>query len=248
MPEDYFGEQVAARYDAGTAELATPEAVMPVVDFLADLSGEGRALEFGIGTGRIALPLHERGVPVHGIDLSDAMLQRLRAKPGADSIGVTHGDFATTQVEGKFSVVFLVFNTINNLTTQNEQVACFQNAAAHLEPGGHFVIEVLVPVLRRMPPGQNHYVFHMGDDGWGIDEYHFATQDFTSHHFAVRDGKLHRNSVPFRYVFPEELDLMARIAGMKRIGRWAGWRREPFTDESTKHVSVWQKAAGSADE
>jgi SAM-dependent methyltransferase len=172
------------------------------------------------------------------------MLRRLQAKPGAESIGITQGDLATTKVDGSFSVVFLVFNTINNLTTQDEQVACFQNAAAHLEPGGHFVIEVLVPELRRMPPGQNHHVFHMAEDSWGIDEYHFATQDFTSHHFAVRDGQLQRNSIPFRYVFPEELDLMARIAGMTRVGRWAGWEHEPFTDDSAKHVSVWQRDEG----
>jgi len=216
----------------------------PVVEFLADLAGNGRALEFGIGTGRIAIPLHERGVPVHGIDLSEAMLDHLRAKPGADSIGMTAGDFATTAIDGSFTLVFLVFNTINNLTTQDEQVACFQNAADHLEPGGHFVIEVLVPALRKMPPGQNHHVFHMADESWGIDEYHFATQDFTSHHYAVRNGQLHRNSVPFRYVFPEELDLMARLAGMTRVGRWAGWENEPFTDESTKHISVWQKNEG----
>ena len=241
MPENYFGEHVAARYDVGTADLSTPEVVAPVVDFIADLAGDGRALEFGVGTGRIALPLHERGISVHGIDLSAAMLERLRAKPGADSIGITEGDFATTRVEGSFSVVFLVFNTINNLTTQDEQVACFQNAADHLEPGGHFVIEVLVPILRKLPPGESHHVFHMAEDSWGIDEYHFATQDFTSHHFAVRDGQLQRNSVPFRYVFPEELDLMARLAGMTQVGRWAGWENEPFTDDSPKHVSVWRK-------
>jgi len=241
LPKDYFGEPIAARYDEGAAGLSTPEIVDPVVDFLVNLAGDGRALEFGIGTGRIGLPLQARGIPVHGIDLSEAMLQRLRTKPGAEAIGLTLGDFATTAVEGTFDVVFLVFNTINNLTTQEAQVACFRNAAAHLEPGGFFVIEVLVPVLRMLPPGQNLHAYHLSDNRWSTDEYHFATQDFTSHHFAVRDGELHRNSIPFRYVFPEELDLMAQLAGMKRFGRWASWTYEPFTDDSTKHVSVWQK-------
>jgi hypothetical protein len=241
MPHDYFGDEVAARYDEGVASLSTPEAVDPVVDFLAGLANDGAALEFGIGTGRIAVPLHARGVPLAGIDLSDAMVQRLRAKSGAGDIDVTVGDFATTKVDGTFTLVYLVFNTISNLTTQAAQVACFRNAAAHLERGGFFVVEVGVPALRNLPPGQNNYVFHMSEDRWGIDEYHFATQDFTSHHFAIRDGELVRNSVPFRYVFPEELDLMAQMAGMTRYARWAGWQREPFTDDSTKHVSVWQK-------
>jgi SAM-dependent methyltransferase len=242
LPEDFFGEDIAARYDAGTADLSTPEVVGPVVEFLANLAGDGSALEFGIGTGRIGLPLHQRGTPVAGIDLSAAMLERLRAKAGAETISATQGDFATTRVDGTFSLVYLVFNTINNLTTQDEQVACFQNAADHLEPGGFFVVEVGVPSLRMMPPGQNRHVFHMSENRWGIDEYHFATQDFVSHHFAIRDGQLSRNSVPFRYVFPEELDLMARLAGMTRYGRWAGWENEPFTDDSTMHVSVWLRA------
>ena len=243
MAKDYFGEDVAARCDEGAADLSTPEVVGPVADFLANLAGDGHALEFGIGTGRIALPLHQRGIPVHGIDLSEAMLQRLRVKAGAATIGITQGDFATTRVDGSFTVVFLVFNTIMNLTTQDGQVACFQNAADHLEPGGYFVIEVEVPVLRMIPPGQNHHLFHMGENSWGIEEYHFATQDCTSHHFAMRDGQLQRNSVPFRYVFPEELDLMARLAGMSRVGRWAGWQQEPFTDDSLNHVSIWKKDA-----
>lgn len=241
MSDDYFGEDIAARYDEGTADLSTPEVIDPVVDFLADLAGNGRALEFGIGTGRVAIPLHQRGIQVDGIDLSEAMLAQLQAKPGAEHINTTGGDFATTTVPGTYNLVYLVFNTINNLTTQEAQVACFRNAAAHLEPGGHFVIEVLVPALRQLPPGQNSYVFHMSENRWGIDEYRFATQDFTSHHFINRDGELIRNSVPFRYVFPAELDLMAQLAGMTRHSRWESWTREPFTDESTSHISVWQK-------
>lgn len=241
MKKDYFGEGIAERYDEGAADLSTPEIVGPVVDFLAKLAGEGQALEFGIGTGRIGLPLHERDVPVDGIDLSAAMLRQLRAKPGADTINAVEGDFATTKMDSTYKLVFLVFNTINNLTTQDEQVACFRNAADHLEPGGYFVIEVNLPKLRMLPPGQSLHTFHLSENRWGIDEYHFATQGLVSHHFAVRDGELKRISVPFRYVFPEELDLMAKIAGMDRFGRWASWQYEPFTDESTKHVSVWQK-------
>ena len=241
MPEDYFGEGIAERYDEGAAAVSTPEVVGPIADFLADLAEDGPALEFGIGTGRIALPLQERGVAVDGIDLSSAMLHELRTKPGAESINAVEGDFATTRLDGTYSLVFLVFNTINNLTTQDDQVACFQNAADHLEPGGHFVVEVGVPRLRSLPPGENLHTFHLSEDRWGIDEYHFATQDFTSHHFAVRGGELKRMSIPFRYVFPEELDLMAKIAGMSLVGRWAGWEHQPFTDESTMHVSVWQK-------
>nr|MDJ0792279.1 class I SAM-dependent methyltransferase [Acidimicrobiia bacterium] len=176
MPEDYFGEGIADRYDDGAAEMSTPEVVGPVVDFLADLAGDGPALEFGIGTGRIALPLQELEVQVDGIDLSAAMLRELRAKPGAETINAVVGDIATTRLDGTYTLVFLVFNTINNLTTQDAQVACFQNAADHLEAGGYFVVEVGVPKLRNMPPGQNLHTFHLSDDRWGIDEYRFATQ------------------------------------------------------------------------
>jgi SAM-dependent methyltransferase len=218
-----------------------PEAVDPVLDFLADLAGSGRALELAIGTGRIALPLAQRGVPVHGIDMSQAMVARLRAKPGGEDIGVTIGDFATTTVEGAFSVAYLVFNTISNLTTQEEQVACFRNVAAHLEPGGCFVIEVGIPELQRLPPGETFRVFHASESRWGIDEYDVANQGLISHHFEIVDGRLKRNSVPFRYTWPSELDLMAQLAGMSLRERWSGWKREPFTSESRKHVSVWEK-------
>ncbi len=241
--DGYFGEEVAARYDADTS-ISAPEVVDPVVDFLAQLAGDGRALEFAIGTGRIGLPLSGRGVPVHGIELSQAMVAQLRSKPGAEAVGVTVGDMATTTVEGSFRVVFLVFNTIGNLTTQEAQVACFRNAAAHLEPGGTFVIEVGLPDLRRLPPGDTSRVFHLSDDRWGIDEYDVVSQGMVSHHFAVRDGELKRLSVPFRYAWPAELDLMAQLAGMTLRERWAGWTREPFTAESRQHVSVWEKAVG----
>ena len=240
MPEDHFGERVAARYD-DDPEMFDPAVVEPAVDFLAGLVGNGSALELGIGTGRIALPLAKRGVPVHGIDLSEAMVARLRAKPGAESIGVTMGDFATTTVEGRFSLAYLVFNTIMNLTTQDEQVACFQNVAAHLEPGGCFVIEVALPDLQRLPPGERYRPFRVTETRLGFDEYDVVLQGLISHHYAARDGKLDVLSMPFRYVWPSELDLMARLAGMTLRERWSGWRREPFTAVSTKHVSVWQK-------
>jgi SAM-dependent methyltransferase len=243
MPEDHFGERVAARYDESAADMFAPAVVDPVVDFLADLAGEGAALELGVGTGRIALPLARRGVRVHGIDLSEAMVARLRAKPGAEQVGVTVGDFATTAVDGRFSVAYLVFNTIENLTTQDEQVACFQNVAAHLEPGGCFVVEVGVPALQRLPPGETVRAFTLSPTRLGFDEYDVAAQGLVSHHYSVVDGRLEVASVPFRYVWPSELDLMARLAGMTLRERWSGWKREPFSSDSTQHVSVWEKTA-----
>jgi SAM-dependent methyltransferase len=239
--DGYFDERVAARYDESSAETFQPEVVEPAVDLLAELARDGRALELGIGTGRIALPLARRGVPVHGIDLSHAMTSRLREKPGGEAIGISIGDFSSTTVDGTFSVAYLVFNTINNLTTQAEQVACFRNVAAHLEPGGCFVIEVGIPNLQRLPPGETMRVFDASETHWGIDEYDVANQGLVSHHFSVVDGRLERVSMPFRYVWPAELDLMAQLAGMALRERWSGWKREPFTSESRKHISVWEK-------
>jgi SAM-dependent methyltransferase len=215
----------------------------PAVDFLAELAGSGSALEFAIGTGRVAVPLAARGLPVHGIDMSKPMGERLRAKLGSDGIAVTIGDFATTRVDGSFSLVYLVYNTIGNLMTQEAQVACFRNAAAHLEPGGTFVIEVGIPELRRLPPGETGHVFHMGEDRWGIDEYDVARQGLISHHFCIREGRAEHFAMSFRYVWPAELDLMAQLAGMTLRERWAGWTKEPFTSESRSHVSVWEKPA-----
>ncbi len=242
--DGYFDERVAARYDESEGEMFDPAVVDPIVDFLVELAGNGRALELGIGTGRIALPLAHRGVPVRGIELSTAMVARLRAKPGGEDIGVAIGDFATTTVEGTFSVAYLVFNTISNLTTQAAQVACFRNVAAHLEPGGCFVIEVGVPELQRLPPGETIRPFHVSENRWGFDEYDIARQGLTSHHLRIVDGRVERNSVPFRYTWPSELDLMAQLARMRLRERWSGWEREPFTSESRKHVSVWEKPAG----
>jgi SAM-dependent methyltransferase len=218
-----------------------PAVVTPVVDTLAELAGQGAALEFGIGTGRIALPLAERGVRVAGIDSSDAMVARLRAKPGGEDVEVAIGDFATTRVDGEFSLVYLVFNTINNLVTQDAQVACFENAAAHLGGGGRFVIEVGVPDLQNLPVGQTIIPFHAGPGGIGFDVYDVVTQRFSSQHYDFTEGRVEAFPYEFRYVWPSELDLMARLAGMRLEHRWAGWRREPFTNLSRAHVSVYEK-------
>jgi SAM-dependent methyltransferase len=241
--DGYFGEPVAARYDDAVDDMLDRASIDTAVDFLAELAGSGRALELGIGTGRVAVPLAQRGVPVSGIDMSKAMVARLHAKPDGTDIPVTIGDFATARVDGTFSVAYLVFNTISNLTTQAAQVACFRNVAAHLAPGGCFVIEVGVPGLRRLPPGETLRAFHLSETRWGIDEYDVATQGLTSHHFEIVDGRLERLSIPFRYAWPAELDLMAELAGMGLRERWAGWKREPFTSESRMHVSVWAKSA-----
>jgi SAM-dependent methyltransferase len=242
MTDDgYFGEPIAATYDETSDRMFEPAVVDPTVDFLAGLAGDGRALELGIGTGRIAVPLAERGIEVHGIDLSRAMVARLRTKPGGEAIGVTIGDFSSAKVDGTFRLAYLVYNTIMNLTSQEAQVACFRNVADHLEPGGRFVIEVGVPDLRRLPPGERHVVFDASPTHWGIDEYDVVNQGLVSHHFEVRGGEIAMSWGPFRYVWPAELDLMARLAGMELVERWSGWKREPFTSDSRQHVSVWEK-------
>jgi hypothetical protein len=242
-PDGYFGEQVAAEYDQSESSMFDPAAVETTVDVLAELAGSGRALEFAIGTGRIALPLARRGVPVHGIDMSSAMVARLRAKPGGDAIGVTIGDIASTRVDGTFSLAYLVFNTIMNLTTQDAQVACFANAAAHLAAGGHFVIETMVPQLRLLPPGQTAVPFEVGPEQCAFDVYDVATQAMSSNYLRIGSGRAEFSSIPFRYAWPAELDLMARLAGLRLAERFADWRRQPFTSESGQHVSVWRKPA-----
>jgi SAM-dependent methyltransferase len=243
--DGYFDEQAAARYDESSADMFDPGAVEPVVEVLAELAGGGRALELGIGTGRIALPLARRGVPVHGIDLSRAMVARLRAKPGSETIGVTIGDFATTRVDGTFSLAYLVFNTIMNLTIQEAQVACFRNAAAHLEPGGCFVIELRVPELRRLPAGQNVLPWQVSPERLVLYSYDVATQAMQGHYVEVVDGRGEYSTIPFRYVWPAELDLMAQLAGLRLRERWGGWKQEAFTGESRQHVSIWEKPAHS---
>jgi SAM-dependent methyltransferase len=227
---DWFAGPVAQRYDESTAEMP----VEPVVDFLEPLAGGG-ALELAIGTGRIALPLARRGARVAGIDLSPDMVAELRKKPGGDEIPVEIGDYATTRFVGTFSLVYIVFNSINNQTTQEGQVATFANAAAHLEPGGCFVVEVGARPRERLS------VFDLSDTHVGVDEYDADTQRLVSHHFTLVDGTWQRISMPFRAVSPAELDLMAQLAGLRLRERWSDWDGSPFTSESTKHVSVWEK-------
>jgi SAM-dependent methyltransferase len=243
VPPIYFDDGIAASYEAKWPNLFEPGVVDPAVSFLADLAGTGAALELGIGTGRIALPLSERGTRVHGVELSPAMVAQLQAKPGADDIGVTIGDFATTKVVGTFQLAYLVRNTITNLTTQDEQVECFRNVAAHLEPGGCFVIEVYIPELQRLPPGETIHAFTVTPTHLGFEEYDVATQIAFSHHYWVVDGQLETFSSPHRYVWPSELDLMARLAGLTLRERWSDWNREPFTSDSRQHISAWQNPA-----
>ncbi len=241
MPKIYFDERIARRYDTSTSEEFDPAVIDATVSFLAERAGSGAALELAIGTGRIALPLSARGVEVHGIDLSPPMVEQLRAKPGAERIEVTIGDIATTKVDGTFTLAYLVYNTIENLTTQDEQVKCFQNVAAHLEPGGCFVIEVEIPALQRLPHGERVRPFHASPTQLGFDEYDVAVQGLVSHHYWMVDGRFENFSMPFRYVWPSELDLMARIAGMSLRERFRDWECSPFSNDSTKHVSVWEK-------
>jgi SAM-dependent methyltransferase len=239
--QGFFGDEVAARYDE-EGGMFDPAVVTPVVDALAELAGNGRALELAIGTGRIALPLAARGVSVSGIDDSEAMVARLRAKEGSELIEVAIGDFSTTRVPGEFSVVYLVFNTIFNLVTQDAQVACFENAAGHLVPGGHFVIETSVPDLQRLPPGETIIPFRAEPGGISFDVYDVVTQQASSQHYEFEDGRVLSFPVEFRYAWPAELDLMARIAGLALRDRWAGWKHEPFTALSRSHVSVYAKS------
>ncbi len=241
--DGYFGEEVAATYD----EDNDPDEVRAIADVLADLAGDGPVLELAIGTGRIALPLAERGITVHGIDLSRAMVARMREKPGGADIRVKIGDMTAVRMDESYRLVYLVFNTIGNLTTQEAQVACFRNAAAHLVPGGRFLIETGVPQLRRLPPGDSARVFERRADKWGIDEYDVATQGLVSHHLHLVDGRFEVSSIPFRFVWPSELDLMAQLAGLQLDSRWGDWDLQPFTSESRKHVSVWELTSGPAD-
>lgn len=240
--DGFFDAAIAADYDTDHAASDPSQAV----EVLAELAGRASVLEFAIGTGRVALPLSARGVEVHGIELSTAMVAAMRAKPGGQHIPVTIGDMATTQVEGAFGLVFLVFNTINNLTTQEAQVACFQNAARHLSPGGHFVVEVQVPPIQRLPEGETLLAFACDETHMGTDEIDVTTQAFTSHHVWTREGGNRSLSIPMRYVWPSELDLMARLAGLERVHRWADWRKAPFAATSRSHVSVWRKPESSA--
>ena len=245
--DQWFPESVAATYDDPGGANA-PEAVAAAVDVLEQLAGDGPVLEFAVGTGRIAAPLAARDVQVSGIELSKAMAARIVNKPGGESVAVTIGDIRSTRVPGEFSLVYLVFNTISNVTTQDGQVDVFVNAAAHLRPGGLFLIEVGLPDLRRLPPGQDTVPFRVAPDGdgggyVGFDQYDVVTQEFTSNHVTVSaDGAGQFRRIPFRYAWPAEMDLMARLAGMRLRYRWSGWDRSTLTADSSTHVSVWEKA------
>src|SRR3954453_8212361 len=244
MPDDHFGPDVAAHYDANSAAMFAPDVLGPAVDRLGQLADGGAALELAIGTGRVALALAARGVPVTGIEFSAAMIEQLRAKPGGADLPVTLGDMATTTVDGPFALVYLVFNTIVNLTSQDAQVDCFANAAAHLDPGGRFVVEVGVPQLRRLPPGERANVLATGETHWGIDEFDVVHQRQVSHHFTAAEHGFRLRSIPFRYVWPAELDLMARLAGLGLRHRWDDWRGAPFPADSRSHISVREKPNG----
>jgi SAM-dependent methyltransferase len=245
MAETHFDEWIAQRYAALWPELFDPAVIDPTVDFLAGLAAGGSALEMGIGTGRIAIPLSRRGVTVHGIELSPAMIAQLRAQPGGADISVAVGDYATTTVDRSFAVVYLLRNTITNLVTQDEQVRAFRNAAAHLRPGGCFVIENYIPELRRLPPGQTTRVFAATPEHLGYEDYDVASQIAVSRHYWTIDGELTTFSSPHRYVWPAELDLMARLAGLTLRERWSDWNRSPFTGESRTHISVWENNRSS---
>ena len=239
-----FDDGVAERYDQSVADMFTPAVLEPTIDFLVQLCGDGAALEFAVGTGRVAIPLAARGVRVHGLEISPAMVARMKAKPGAEGIDVTIGDMARDRAPGRYRVVYLVFNTITNLTTQVEQVACFTNAAAHLEDGGFFIIEVGVPDLRRLPPGETVRPFDISAGHLGFDEYtDLVAQRVKSHHYWFDGDGVVVLTTEHRYVWPSELDLMAELAGMSLHQRWADWGRARFNDGSGTHVSVWQKSS-----
>ena len=243
QPDQHLDPDVARVYDdRSDAPQSDPAVIAATVDCLADLADGGRAVEFAIGTGRVALPLAAAGVEVHGIELSEPMLEQMRRKPGGTDIPVTVGDMTSTSVGTGFSLAYLVYNTISNVQTQAGQVACFRNAAAHLRPGGRFVIELLVPDPPRRDDPERYRPFHVGDDHVGIDEYVDRThQTQISHHVWPNRSVKRRVSGRFRYVWPSELDLMAQLAGMELEHRWADWNRSEFTDTSSSHVSVWRR-------
>jgi SAM-dependent methyltransferase len=233
--------EAAQHYDTPGTGMFAPEVLGPAVDRLAGLAGGGPALEFAIGTGRVAIPLAERGVPVTGIELSPPMVAQLRTKADEATIPVIAGDMATATAPGTYTLVYLVFNTISNLLTQAEQVACFRNAARHLTAGGRFVIELWVPELRKLPPGQQATVWHCEPGYIGLDTYDVLSQHLVSHHFRFDDSKQARLfRSPHRYIWPAELDLMAQLAGFELEDRYADWTGAEFTAESRSHVSVYR--------
>ncbi|WP_091553004.1 class I SAM-dependent methyltransferase [Micromonospora pattaloongensis] len=239
--EDIWDGDAAARYDTPGTGMFAPEVLGPTVDRLAELAGGGRALEFAIGTGRVAVPLAERGVPVTGIELSRPMIDQLRTKVDETTIPVIVGDMASVRAPGTYTLVYLVYNTISNLLTQAEQIACFRNAARHLSPGGRIVIELGVPELRKLPPGQQAAVFHVEPGYIGLDTYDVLRQHLVSHHFTFDEsGRARLSRSPHRYIWPAELDLMAQVAGFELESRHADWAGAEFTAESGSHVSVYR--------
>lgn len=241
MPENHFDDRIASIYDSDAADMFRPEVLDPAVEFLAHLAGDHGALELAIGTGRVALPLKHRGVRIAGIDLSPQMVAQLQRKPGAEGMEVAVGDMTSTRVPGSFGLVYVVFNSIGNLLTQDEQTACFENAAAHLDPGGFFVVELGVPSLEHLSPRRRVEAFRVSPTRLGFDEVtDFVGQRAVSHHYRMSGDQVKVFSTPWRWVWPSELDLMARLAGMELHERWSTWTRAPFTEDSTTHVSVWQ--------
>jgi SAM-dependent methyltransferase len=239
-----WGEDIAAAYDTAAAPMFAPDVLDPAVDLLEELAAGGPALELAVGTGRVALPLSQRGVRVQGIELSPHMAARLAAKPGADAVRVTVGDMTTTEVGTGFRLVYLVWNALMNVTTQREQVEVFRNAARHLAPGGCMVVELVVPQLRRLPPGEAGRVFTLEPEHVAVETFDDAVGQISwSHHWMAVDGRLVHHAAPYRYVWPSELDLMAELAGLRLRDRWAGWRREPFTNESVNQVVVYEREA-----
>ena len=239
---DVWDEETARRYDADAAEMFAPEVLDPMLDVLVRLAGPGAALELAIGTGRVGIPLAARGVPVAGIELSEAMVRELRRKVDEATVPVVVGDMTTTEVAGEFALVYLVWNTLSNLRPQAEQVECFRNAARHLVPGGRFVIELWVPPIRRLPPGQTAVPMGVGEGHLVFDTYDLTTQECTSHHYRSRaDGTTVYSTGHFRYCWPAECDLMAQLAGLELESRAADWDGRPFTSASESHVSVWRK-------
>jgi SAM-dependent methyltransferase len=242
-PDEHLDPATARDYDRSVAERFSDDEITPAVSVLAELAGDGIAVEFAVGTGRIALPLADLGTAVMGVDLSEPMLAQLAAKPGSERVDVTVGDMTSTRVCTDAALVYLVFNTITNLRTQRKQVECFRNAAAHLAPGGRFVIETGVPQLRRLPPGEQIVPFDVSPHHLGFDEYVDPVEQISvSHHYVIDGERMRTSSAAFRYVWPSELDLMAELAGMELEHRWADWHRSPFTGESRSHVSVWRLA------
>lgn len=237
-----FDQNFARSYDRNHGA-TDPKLIRKTVDVLERHAAGGEALEFAVGTGRIALPLAARGVPVKGIELSKAMVAELRRKETGTAMDVTIGDMTTTRMPGAFSLVYLVFNTIDNLTSQDAQVACFENAATHLQPNGRFLVETLVPPIQNIPFGETNHAFECSPTHWGIDTYDIATQLYTSNHVWFENGSHSQLSIPFRYTSPAELDLMARIAGLELETRWSNWDGAPFTNTSKRHISVWKMPA-----